>query len=256
MFYQYNHLGSPDYLKIEKNKNFSFPPHLHQCFEIIIILSGQMKVTVENKVSVLEKNEALLIFPNQIHELQSTNSKHVLCIFSPKLVQAYVTKITDKIPKNNKFYPDKYLIRALEKLSFDSSTTDKKGVLYSLCGQFDKQVEYTTKKNDHDKLLYKIFDFVEENFCGDCSLTSLSKKIGYDYSYLSRHFKKIVGISFNSYVTHYRLSHACYLMENTEQTILQCAYNSGFSSLRNFNRCFKEHLKITPTQYLKNLKEE
>ena len=213
MFYQYNHLGSPDYLKIEKNENFSFPPHLHQCFEIIIILSGQMKITVDGKMFFLEKNEALLIFPNQIHELESTNSKHVLCIFSPRLVQAYITKLTDKIPKNNKFCPDRYLISALEKLNATSSSADKKGVLYSLCGQFDKQVEYTTKKTDNEKLLYKIFAFVEENFNKDCSLLSLSKKSGYDYSYLSRHFKKIVGISFNSYVTNYRLSHACYLME-------------------------------------------
>lgn len=254
MFYQHNHLGSHDYLKIEKNENFSFPPHLHQCFEIIIILSGQMKVTVDDKIFVLEKNEALLIFPNQIHELESTTSKHILCIFSHRLVQAYITKLADKIPINNKFRPDEYLISALARLDTGSSSIEKKGVLYSLCGQFDKQSEYTTKKTDHDKLLYKIFNFVEENFCNDCSLLSLSKKTGYDYSYLSRHFKKIVGISFNSYVTQYRLSHACYLMENTEQTILQCAYSSGFSSLRNFNRCFKSYLKITPTQYLKNEK--
>ena len=175
MFYQYNHLGSPNYLKIEKNENFSFPPHLHQCFEIIIILSGQMKITVDGKIFVLEKNEALLIFPNQIHELESTNSKHVLCIFFLRLVQAYITKLIDKIPKSNKFCPDVYLIHALENLSPASSSADKKGVLYSLCGQFDKQVEYTAKKADHDKLLYKIFAFVEENFCSDCSLLSLSK---------------------------------------------------------------------------------
>ena len=256
MFYQYNHLGSPDYLKIEKNENFSFPPHLHQCFEIIILLSGQMKITVDDKIYILEKNEALLIFPNQVHALESTNSKHVLCIFSPRLVQAYITKLTDKIPISNKFCPDEYLIGALEKLDAASSSADKKGVLYSLCGQFHKQSEYTAKKTDSEKLLYKTFAFVEENFNKDCSLLRLSKELGYDYSYLSRHFKKIVGIPFNSYVTNYRLSHACYLMENTEQTILQCAYNSGFSSLRNFNRCFKDHLKITPTEYLKKLKAE
>lgn len=256
MFYQYNHLGSPDYLKIEKNENFSFPQHLHQCFEIIIILSGEMKITVDGRAFLLNKNEALLIFPNQIHELESTDSKHILCIFSPRLVQAYFTKIFGKIPQSNKFCPDSYLINALDKLSISSSSAEKKGVLYSLCGQFDRQAEYFDKKTDHEKLLYKIFAFVEENFYTDCSLAKLSQKTGYDYSYLSRHFKKIVGISFNSYVTHYRLSHACYLMENTEQTILQCAYDSGFSSLRNFNRCFKELLKITPTQYLKNLKAE
>ena len=31
MFYEFKHLGSPDYLKIEKGDNFSFPVHLHQC---------------------------------------------------------------------------------------------------------------------------------------------------------------------------------------------------------------------------------
>lgn len=251
MFYEFNHLGSPDYLKIEKGFNLSFPAHLHQCFEIIMILSGEMIITVDGKLFSLEKNEAILIFPNQIHELKSTTSEHALCIFSPKLVQAYANKLINKIPLNNKFRPDVYLIEMLKSFNLNASTlAEKKGLLYSLCGQFDKTAQYTEKKTDHEKLLYKIFAFVEENFCNDCSLSNLSKKIGYDYSYLSRHFKKTVGISYNSYVTHYRLSYACYLMENTEQTILQCAYNSGFSSLRNFNRCFKEYFKITPTQYL------
>ncbi len=254
MFYQYNHLGSPDYLKIEKNTNFCFPPHLHQCFEIIIVLSGQMETTVDGKKFVLEQNQALLIFPNQIHELKSTNSQHILCIFSPRLVQAYTTKVTSRIPKNNKFCPDRYLIGGLENLGTGSSSAEKKGILYSLCGQFDKMAEYVDKKAYSEKLLYNIFSFVEDNFSGNCSLSNLSDSIGYNYSYLSRYFKKMIGISFNSYVTHYRLSHACYLMENTEQSILQCAYNSGFDSLRNFNRCFRENFKITPTQYRKNIK--
>ena len=255
MFYEFNHLGSPDYLKIEGGSDFSFPAHLHQCFEIIIVLSGEMNITVDGKPFSLEKNEALLIFPNQIHELKSTTSEHVLCIFSPRLVQAYATKLTNKIPINNKFRPAVYLIDMLKNFKLTASTSvEKKGLLYSLCGQFDKTAEYIEKKADSEKLLYKIFSFVESEFSGECSLTRLSNMIGYDYSYLSRYFKKIIGISFNSYVTHYRLSHACYLMENTEQTILQCAYNSGFSSVRNFNRCFKENLGIAPTQYLKNLK--
>ncbi len=256
MFYEFKHLGSPDYLKIEKSTNFSFPAHLHQCFEIIIILSGQMKITVDNKIFVLGENEALLIFPNQIHALESTKSEHVLCIFSPRLVQAYATKLTDHIPTNNKFCPDRYLIGALEDLNISSSSAEKKGILYSLCGQFDKSAEYVKKNTDRKKLLHKIFSFVEDNFSDRCSLSDLSNILGYDYSYLSRYFKKIIGISFNAYVNHYRLSHACYLMENTTQTISQCAYSSGFSSLRNFNRCFKEYLEITPTQYLKTIKSE
>ena len=251
MFYQFNYLGSPDYLKTERNKNFSFPSHLHQCFEIIIILDGEMKITVDEIPFVLSKNEALLIFPNQIHSLESTCSEHILCIFSPSLVQAYASKVVGRIPQSNRFVPDTYLVEALGRLETDSSSVEKKGVLYSLCGQFDKGAKYCDKKTDSEKLLHKIFAFVEESFDGDCSLYALSKIVGYDYSYLSRYFKKNIGMSFNSYVNHYRLSHACYLLENTTSPIIQCACDSGFTSLRSFNRIFKEYLDLTPTQYRK-----
>ena len=84
MFYELKHLGSPHYLKVEKGENFSFPMHLHQCFEVIVVLSGEMQIAVDNKSYRLKEREALLIFPNQIHSLQSTQSNHVLCIFSLK----------------------------------------------------------------------------------------------------------------------------------------------------------------------------
>lgn len=252
MFYEFKHLGSPDYLKIEQNENFCFPSHLHQCFEIICILSGEMKITIDGKTETFKKGEAALIFPNQIHELKSVESEHILCIFSPSLVKAYATKITDKAPKCNKFCPHNYLARELKKLD-DASLVTKKGILYSLCGQFDSTAQYTAKKTDSQKLLHKIFWFVESNFADECSLSKLADITTYDYSYLSRYFKKNIGISFNSYVTHYRLSHACYLLENTTQSVAQCAFESGFSSIRSFNRAFKENLNMTPIQYKKNI---
>lgn len=57
--------------------------------------------------------------------------------------------------------------------------------------------------------------------------------------------------SFNAYVNHSRLSHACYLMENSDMPIIQCAYDSGFTSLRSFNRNFKAYYKVTPAEYRK-----
>lgn len=253
MFYEYNHFGSPDYMKLERGCDFSFPPHLHQCFEIIIILSGQMNIMVDGKSISLSPNEGVLIFPNQIHSLSSTHSEHILCIFSPHLVQAYSTKISDRIPVNNRFSPDPYLIHLLAQVQDASSSAHKKGLLYLLCAQFDSTANYCAKQNDSQKLLYRIFSFVEKNYTKNCSLSSLSNEIGYDYAYLSRYFKKTIGLSFNAYVTHYRLSYACYLMENTDLPIIQCAFDSGFTSLRNFNRSFKEKLEMSPTQYRRNI---
>lgn len=252
MFYQFNHLASPGYLKIEKGINFSFPLHLHQCFELIILLSGKMQVTVDNCVFELNEKEALIVFPNQIHALQSVKSEHILCIFSPDLVREYAVRLAGKIPQDNLFVPDPYFVDVLCNLSPDSTTTQKKGLLYSLCAQFDQNKRYEIRQADSDGLLKKIFAFVEENFSTDCSLKKLAEKTGYDYAYLSRTFRKIVGISYNAYVNHYRLSHACYIMENTNFSIIQCALESGYESARSFNRSFKAYLGITPTEYRKN----
>ena len=157
------------------------------------------------------------------------------------------------MPVNNFFTPDEYLIEALAQLNSESSLVERKAVLYAFCSQFDKATSYCNKKTDNEKLLHKIFYFVEENFNADCSLSNLAANTGYDYYYLSRYFKKIVGISFNSYVTHYRLSNACYLMSNTTMPIIQCAFDSGFTSLRSFNRSFKQNFNITPTAYRNTL---
>lgn len=254
MFYQFNHLGSPDYLKIEKNQDFSFPLHLHQCFELISILSGEMKVSVDGKEYRMKKGEAMLIFPNQIHSLESKESEHCLCIFSPRMVQAFASKVAGRLPRSNLFRPDSYLIAAMEKLE-EASPFERKGVLYSLCGQFDKGAEYGGDASRGEQLLYKIFSFVEQEFAGECTLEQLARESGYNYSYLSRYFKKTIGLSFNAYVNHYRLSHACYLLENTRESVLQCALDSGFSSLRSFNRSFKAQYAITPTQYRKRDQE-
>lgn len=256
MFYQFNHLGSPDYLKVERGKNFSFPLHLHQCFEVIVILSGEMTVTVDGQDVLLRAREAMLIFPNQIHAVHSTESEHLLCIFSPRLVQAFATHISGKVPRDSRFCPDAYLIDALGQLEGNTSTALKKGVLYLMCGQFDRNATYEVRPADRQTLLLKIFSFVEQEFAGDCSLAGLAAFTGYDYSYLSRYFKKTVGISFNAYVNHYRLGHACYLMENTDFPILRCAYESGYVSLRSFNRNFKASFQSTPAEYRENRKSK
>ncbi|MBE6608420.1 MAG: AraC family transcriptional regulator [Ruminococcaceae bacterium] len=256
MFYQFSHHGSGDYFVKEYRENFSFPLHLHLCFEFITVLSGEMKITVDTNEYTLHKGEALLIFPNQLHSLQSENSSHMLCIFSPVLVQAYSSKREKYIPESNFFVPDSYLIDALDNLPEESKSFYKKGVLYSICSQFDSVAKYISKDMARSDLLSKIFEFVEESYDKNCSLGDLSRSIGYDYAYLSRYFKKSTGMSFIEYLNQYRLNNACSLLEDSDLPILECALSSGYTSLRSFNRNFKNRYLITPQEYRMKSKKQ
>lgn len=126
MFYQFNHLGSPDYLKAEFGENFSFPLHLHQCYEFVTVLSGEMQLTVDDKEYLLKAGEGILIFPNQIHSFKSQKSEHFLMIFSPRLVQAFNMSVATKIPKNNKFTPDKRFVALAKGLLPTSDISEKR----------------------------------------------------------------------------------------------------------------------------------
>jgi AraC-like DNA-binding protein len=251
MFYEFQHIGSSDYFLKEYGEDFSFPPHMHLCFELITVLEGEMRVTVDGGETVLHRGEALLIFPNQLHSLESEKSRHMLCIFSPDLVRAYSSKTEKSLPKSNFFIPDSYLLETLDKTTENAKTIAKKGLLYSLCSSFDENATYQPRKSGQKGLLSEIFAFVEENFAAQCTLEELSAQIGYDYAYLSRSFKKAAGISYVSYLNIYRLNKACYLLDNTDKSILQCAFEVGYSSLRTFNRNFKNHFGISPAEYRK-----
>ena len=251
MFYQSQHSFNTDVVKFESNVDYNFPAHLHNNFEFINVKSGQMEVIVDKTTYTLNAGDSILVFPNQVHEFVTPkSSSHFLCIFSPKLVQAYSACYLDKLPVSNMFKLDDFHIQRLESLKDEHSIIEMKGILYSICGIFDKNAEYKPKGDDKDKLLSKIFNYVDMTYSGDCSLAGLAEYTSYHYVYLSKYFKSCVGISFTDYVNRYRVNEACYLFRNNpKQTILQTAYDCGFDSLRTFNRNFKRIMGMPPSQY-------
>lgn len=251
MFYQSQHSFDADAVKFESNVDYNFPAHLHNNFEFIKVTSGEMEVSVDKVTYSMKEGDCLLVFPNQVHKFVTPeHSSHFLCIFSPKLVQAYSVSFVDKLPVSNIFKLDDFYVRKLEELKDNYSIIEIKGLLYSICGAFDKTAEYRDKGEDKDQLLSKIFAFVDMNFSGECSLAELAEHTSYHYVYLSKYFKSCVGISFTDYVNRYRINEACYLFRNNpKQTILQTAFDCGFDSLRTFNRNFKRIMGVTPSQY-------
>ena len=250
MFYESNNSLSDNLIKTESDTDFSFPPHLHSSFEFIVVTSGEMEITVDKKQYRLKEGQALLIFPNEIHSLATpSHSAHFLCIFSVKLVQAFSGIFNNKRPENHLFVPDLYILNCLKELQGCNDLLKIKGVLYCLCSQFNDNAVYTDRKNNNTDLLFTIFKFVEINYNKNCSLESLSESTAYHSVYLSRYFKKCTGMTYTDYVNRYRINEAGYILRNSDENILQVAYDCGFDSLRSFNRNFKLVTGFTPSRY-------
>jgi len=253
MFYEFKHPLKANYCREEEGIDFEFPAHMHHCFEILAVTEGQMEVEVDEKVYMPQAGEALFVFPNQIHSMKTPqHSRHVLCLFSTDIVNTYYKKISANVPENALFHPDPFYIEEMKKIPQEPGELFIKGLMYTLCAVFDTTAVYKETLPGTNELLYTIFHFIENNYNGFCLLSDLAKNIGYDYAYLSRYFKKTVGISYNDYVNQYRISKACHMLKSSGLTVLEISTACGFSSLRSMNRNFKEQLGISPSLYRKN----
>ena len=249
MLYQNQHFGISEYFCKESGENLEFPPHMHHSFEFITILEGQISVTVEDKEFLLVEGDSALIFPEQVHAMRSEKSKHSLVIFSPDIVSAYSKRHSGEIPTDIKLKASEYVISEFLALDENSSVFKIKSILYGVCAAFDENAEFKKKKSDENGLLKRVFEFVENNYDKQCDLKTLGNALGYNGTYLSRFFHDVTNISYTSYVNRYKIGKACYLLKNTDKTVLECAYECGYLSIRNFNRNFKSVVGNSPKEY-------
>ena len=70
-------------------------------------------------------------------------------------------------------------------------------------------------------------------------------------STINRHLNDLLGMTFYEYLTYMRLEHACKLLNSTDMIIDAVSDMSGFSSVRTFQRQFKEKYNLSPSQYRK-----
>ena len=250
MFYESHNSLHSDLVKIETGTDFCFPAHLHSSFELIAVTEGEMLVTVDKMQYTLSPGKALLVFPDQTHALHTPqHSCHILCIFSAQRIRAYSNLLQGKLPMTHIFTPDPFYVKELFALRGNENVLKTKGLLYSLCAEFDAVVTYRDRDNEKEDLLLKIFQFVESNYQKDCSLEALAAHTSYHSVYLSRYFKQHTGLPFTDHVSRYRVNEAAYMLTNTNKKILDLAYECGFESLRSFNRNFKKIMGMTPNEY-------
>lgn len=84
------------------------------------------------------------------------------------------------------------------------------------------------------------------------TLRSFSGKLGYSEFYMTRKFREISGMSFREYLRRRKLAFALKALRDSTKSILDIAFDFGFSSHEAFTRAFKATYGIAPGEYRKN----
>lgn len=106
------------------------------------------------------------------------------------------------------------------------------------------------------KELLKAIGYIKDNFHNGISLNDVADYVNLSAYYLSKLFKKELGVNFIDYITFYRMKKAKELLKDTDIPIINIAIELGYSEPNYFSKVFKKSFGITPSQYRDKKKNE
>ncbi len=129
----------------------------------------------------------------------------------------------------------------------------KNDELYSrLKGNLEKREQSIT--SDNKKKMEQICLFIKDNYDEDLNRDMLASAAGMIPDTFSRLFNKCTGMNLPDYINRLRIEAAIELIETTDKSVTRISMETGFESLRTFNRAFKKITGESPGDYRARVK--
>lgn len=113
---------------------------------------------------------------------------------------------------------------------------------------------HSLKKSDTDRL-NRVYDYIMEHFNKKITLQEVADLAYMTPSSFSRYFKQRSNKTFSQLISELRIGHASKLLMEQDMTVMEVCFQSGFRTLSNFNRQFKEVHGLSPTAYKRAYQE-
>lgn len=121
-------------------------------------------------------------------------------------------------------------------------------ILIDIIGKVLAQIPETPKRKMNLKI-EAIVDFIESHLNQDLTLSYVAERMNLSSYYLSKIFKKELGVNFVKYVTERKMDKAKELLKDNEIPIVNIAFEIGYPEPSYFTKVFKKVENMTPSQY-------
>ncbi len=102
-----------------------------------------------------------------------------------------------------------------------------------------------------DMAILQVQNYIYQNYSQDITLQFLAKQFLFNYSDLSRRFRKATGMSFTKFLINIRLEEAMKLIRTTDYNFSKIASMVGYNNYENFSRAIKSKYKKWPNEFRK-----
>ena len=257
----------------EHHPRYHMPFHWHRETELLRVLEGQLRLSLDDREYVVSAGELICISEGVIHGGEPENCIYECAVFDPQpllmhthAVRSYLYQIQRRqiqiVMRFTKKQPEiltcaDTLYHSLRKKGPGWEMTSL-GALFELYGLIFDRGYYTpcaSRDNTQGKLqqLKPVLEYIELNYQSPITLEDLSRLAGMSSKYFCRFFRAVIHRTPIDYLNYYRIERACYLMAAEGISVTEAAYQCGFNDSSYFVRAFRKYRNVTPRQYLNRL---
>ena len=256
--------------------SFSAPYHFHPEYELTLIVNGSGKRYVGIHMNDYTAGDLVLLGSNLPHCWKTTPSNN-----HEKSISIVIQFQKDFLGKDFFTVPETRRIRQLlnnssHGIQFTGNTTMlqqkmqkilqeadpfKKlllmlDMLHELAAandylMLDKQNAYPALSLNEKERIHTAMAYIVENFQNNISLKAVAATVNMTPEAFCKYFKKMSRKTFIEVVNDYRIDFAIGQLVNTEKSIVQIGFDSGFNDISNFYKTFKNRTKLSPLGYRK-----
>ncbi len=246
--------------------------HMHPELEFLYVFSGEVAVTIEDKVNLIVSQDDIVFvnsnIPHSTKTLKKNTSTGLIQFRNPSFFKNELKYLSHFLAQSNTAY---FVFKSsdsdyaeLKETIFKMINSGKvSGVshdyyitasIYTLLAILHNKKFIASEENFVDlKLISKlipVFRYIHEHYDENLTLDVISSQIGLNKDYFCRLFKKATKTTLTDYLNFVRVTKAEELLK-TNMSMSEISYSVGFSSSSYFNQIFKKYKQYPPLTYRK-----
>ena len=249
-----------------------YPYHIHPEFELILINNASGTRFVGDHVQKFCDNDLVLLGSNLPHRwiFKETSSKASVLVlqFKIKIFENEVfqeqgfSKLSKMLAISSRgiLFNNNQIHKKVLSEFYEIEKKDGIGRLAHFFKIFEilAETKYTVLSGisyDHMHLQHsgdridKAYEYIISHYEDNLSLESIADKFNLSKSGFHRFFKRHTGKNFSQFINELRVSKACQLLIESDESISNICFKTGFTNVSYFNRIFKHIYLQSPKEY-------
>ncbi len=257
-------------------KGFLAPFHYHPEIEITYITEGRGKRFVGNNMTGFYESDLVMIgslLPHcwKLSDSKKNNASSFVIQFNYDFLgkgffeSAELENVRKLINRSEEGIEFRGKINEQAREKIEAAFTEKSHLkklimfleilnLLSLSKEYvllNKKNSVSVQTDDSRERINKAVGYIVENFRNELSLNKAATITGMTPNAFCKYFKKMTRKTFMETVIHYRINFATQQLTETDKSITDICFESGFRDVSHFYKTFSSKMGISPLNYRK-----